>query len=79
MHDYGSAWRILRLSSLTDQIYIKAQRIRGIQINKTSKIDEGQEVEFVGLINYSIMCLDKSKYTKLVIVLLWRLVMLFKK
>jgi hypothetical protein len=57
MHDYGSAWRILRLSSLTDQIYIKAQRIRGIQINKTSKIDEGQEVEFVGLINYSIMCL----------------------
>ncbi len=57
MHDYGAAWRILRLSSLTDQIYIKAQRIRGIQINKTSKIDEGQEVEFVGLINYSIMCL----------------------
>ncbi len=57
MHDYGSAWRILRLSSLTDQLYIKAQRIRGIQINKTSKIDEGQEVEFVGLINYSIMCL----------------------
>ena len=57
MHDYGAAWRILRLSSLTDQIYIKAQRIRGIQINKTSKIEEGQEVEFVGLINYSIMCL----------------------
>ena len=57
MHDYGSAWRILRLSSLTDQIYIKAQRIRGIQVNKISKIDEGQEVEFVGLINYSIMCL----------------------
>ena len=48
MHDYGAAWRILRLSSLTDQIYIKAQRIRGIQINKTSKIEEGQEVEFVG-------------------------------
>ena len=57
MHDYGAAWRILRLSSLTDQIYIKAQRIRGIQINKTSKIEEGQEVEFVGLINYSITCL----------------------
>ena len=57
MSDYGAAWRILRLSSLTDQIYIKAQRIRGIQINKTSKIEEGQEVEFVGLINYSIMCL----------------------
>ena len=56
MLDYGSAWRILRLSSLTDQIYIKAQRIRGIQINKTSKINEGQEVEFVGLINYSIIC-----------------------
>ena len=42
MKDYGSAWRILRLPSLTDQIYIKAQRIRSIQNNKTQKIDEGQ-------------------------------------
>ena len=57
MHDYGSAWRILRLSSLTDQIYIKAQRIRGLQINTTRKIDEGEISEFIGIINYSIMAL----------------------
>mgnify|MGYP006131108735 FL=1 len=57
MHDYGSAWRILRLTSLTDQIYIKAQRIRGLQINTTRKVDEGEIPEFVGIINYSIMAL----------------------
>ena len=57
MKDYGSAWRILRLPSLTDQIYIKAQRIRSIQYNKTQKIDEGQASEFVGIINYSVMSL----------------------
>ena len=57
MKDYGSAWRILRLPSLTDQIYIKAQRIRGLQTNKTKKIDEGQVSEFIGIINYSIMSL----------------------
>ena len=54
---YGSAWRILRLPSLTDQIYIKAQRIRSIQNNKTQKIDEGQASEFIGIINYSVMSL----------------------
>ena len=52
MKDYGSAWRILRLPSLTDQIYIKAQRIRSLQTNKTKKIDEGQASEFIGIINY---------------------------
>ena len=57
MKDYGSAWRILRLPSLTDQIYIKAQRIRSIQNNKTQKIAEGQASEFVGIINYSVMSL----------------------
>ncbi|MEC8175633.1 MAG: DUF1599 domain-containing protein [Bacteroidota bacterium] len=57
MKDYGSAWRILRLSSLTDQIFIKAQRIRSLQIKKEKKIDEGQEPEFIGIINYSIMAL----------------------
>ena len=57
MKDYGSAWRILRLSSLTDQIYIKAQRIRSLQTNKTKKIDEGQASEFIGIINYSVMSL----------------------
>lgn len=57
MKDYGSAWRILRLSSLTDQIFIKAQRIRSLQTNKIRKVDEGQVSEFMGIINYSIMSL----------------------
>ena len=57
MKDYGSAWRILRLPSLTDQIFIKAQRIRGIQENEVQKVDEGAASEFIGIINYSIMAL----------------------
>ncbi len=57
MKDYGSAWRILRLASLTDQIFIKAQRIRELQKNNVRKIDEGQSDEFIGIINYSIMAL----------------------
>lgn len=57
MSDYGSAWRILRLPSLTDQIFIKAQRIRQLQENTERKIDEGEKSEFIGIINYSIMAL----------------------
>ncbi len=57
MSDYGSAWRILRLTSLTDQIFIKAQRIRQLQENTTRKVDEGEVSEFIGIINYSIMAL----------------------
>lgn len=57
MKDYGSAWRILRLPSLTDQIYIKAQRIRGLQENDVRKVDEGEKPEFIGIINYAIMAL----------------------
>ncbi len=57
MHDYGSAWRILRLSSLTDQIFIKAQRIRGLQKNSIQKVDEGEAEEFIGIINYSVIAL----------------------
>ncbi|MDD2412210.1 MAG: DUF1599 domain-containing protein [Bacteroidales bacterium] len=57
MKDYGTAWRILRTPSLTDQIYIKAQRIRSIQQNGFSKVDEGIVPEFIGIINYSIMAL----------------------
>ena len=57
MSDYGSAWRILRLPSLTDQIFIKAQRIRGLQQNEVQKVNEGQASEFIGIINYSIMAL----------------------
>ena len=55
--DYGTAWRILRSSSLTDQIFIKANRIRTIQENKVSKVDEGIESEFIGIINYCVMAL----------------------
>ena len=57
MKDYGSAWRILRLPSLTDQIFIKAQRIRSLQQNEVRKVDEDETGEFVGIINYSIMAL----------------------
>jgi len=57
MKDYGCAWRILRLPSLTDQIFIKAQRIRGLQENKERKVNEGEIPEFIGIINYSIMAL----------------------
>ena len=57
MQDYGCAWRILRLPSLTDQIYIKAQRIRGLQENEVRKVDEGEVPEFIGIINYSVMAL----------------------
>ena len=57
MTDYGCAWRILRLPSLTDQIFIKAQRIRGLQQNDIRKVDEGEQSEFIGIINYSIMAL----------------------
>ncbi len=57
MSDYGSAWRILRLPSLTDQIFIKAQRIRQLQENEVRKVDEGEVSEFIGIINYCIMAL----------------------
>ena len=57
MKDYGSAWRILRLPSLTDQIFIKAQRIRSLQQNDVRKVDEDEKSEFIGIINYSIMAL----------------------
>lgn len=55
--DYGTAWRILRLPSLTDQIFIKAQRIRSLQENEVRKVDEDETSEFIGIINYCIMAL----------------------
>lgn len=55
MHDYGTAWRILRQTSLTDQIFIKANRIRSIEETGVCKVDEGIIPEFIGIINYSIM------------------------
>ena len=62
MSDYGSAWRILRLPSLTDQIFIKAQRIRQLQKNSIRKVDEGEIPEFIGIINYSIMALVQLQH-----------------
>jgi hypothetical protein len=56
-NDYGTAWRVLRPSSLTDQIYIKAQRIRNLETIKESKVEEGVEPEYIGIINYCIMAL----------------------
>jgi hypothetical protein len=61
MRDYGSAWRILRLPSLTDQIFIKAQRIRGLQQNAQRRVDEGAVSEFMGIINYCTMALIQLK------------------
>ena len=55
--DYGTAWRVLRLPSLTDQIFIKAQRIRSLQENGTRKVDEDETSEFIGIINYCAMAL----------------------
>lgn len=55
--DYGTAWRILRPTSLTDQIYIKASRIRSIQEKGTQKVADGITEEFVGMINYAVMAL----------------------
>lgn len=55
--DYGTSWRIMRLESITDQIYIKARRIRSIQEKGTQKVAENIEEEFVAIINYAIMAL----------------------
>ena len=55
--DYGTSWRILRLPSLTDQIFIKAQRIRSIQDKGSQRIEDGIEGEFIGIINYCIIAL----------------------
>lgn len=55
--DYGTAWRILRLPSMTDQIMIKAQRIRAIQEQPTKRVDEGVSAELIGIVNYSVMAL----------------------
>ncbi len=57
MQDYGNSWRVLRTSSLTDQIYIKANRIRSIQEKGEKRVDEGIQPEFIGIVNYSIMAL----------------------
>ena len=57
MKDYGTAWRILRTTSLTDQIFIKAQRIRTLEQNGESKVGEGIIPEYIGIINYCVMAI----------------------
>jgi hypothetical protein len=57
MQDYGSSWRILRPSSLTDQIFIKAQRIRTIEDKGAQKIEDDIRGEFIGILNYCIITL----------------------
>lgn len=55
LRDYGASWRILRPESVTDQILIKAKRIRSLEEKKESKVDEGIEPEFIGIVNYGII------------------------
>lgn len=55
--DYGTAWRILRLSSITDQLYIKAKRIRTLEIKQVSKVGDDISGEFVAIVNYCVMAL----------------------
>ena len=61
LHDYGASWRILRPSSLTDQLFIKAKRIRSLEIKKESLVGEGIRPEFVALINYGIIGLIQTE------------------
>jgi len=56
-HDYGTAWRVLRLPSITDQIFIKASRIRSIQDKGVALVHEGIEDEFIGIFNYAVIAL----------------------
>lgn len=62
MQDYGPAWRILRPSSLTDQILIKARRIRTLQIEKDQKVADGIREEFIGIINYAIISMIQLEF-----------------
>ena len=55
LHDYGAAWRIMRPSSITDQIFIKASRIRSLEVKGVSMVGEGIRPEFIGIVNYAII------------------------
>jgi len=66
MEDYGTAWRILRTSSITDQIFIKAKRIRSIEQKAEQRVEEGIEPEFIGIVNYSIIALMQLEIGELV-------------
>ncbi len=60
-HDYGTAWRVLRLSSITDQIFIKAQRIRSIQEKGVQKVEDDIKDDFVGIVNYCLIAMIQLK------------------
>ena len=62
--DYGTAWRVLRLPSITDQIYIKAQRIRSVQEKGLQKVEDSIRDEFMGIINYCVIALIQMKLEK---------------
>src|SRR5882724_11881817 len=62
-HDYGTAWRVLRLPSITDQIFIKAQRIRSIQEKGTQKVEDSIKDEFIGIINYCLIAMIQMNLT----------------
>lgn len=62
MKDYGQSWRVLRPTSITDQIFIKANRIKSLEEKKTSKINEGVEPEYIGMINYCVMAVTQLKF-----------------
>lgn len=67
LHDYGAAWRILRIPSVTDQLYIKARRIRSLQTKGCAMVDEGLTPEFIAIVNYGIIGLiqlDKGPAAK---------------
>ena len=59
--DYGTAWRILRLTSITDQIFIKAQRIRTLEDKKVSKVGEGIVPEYIGIVNYCVIAMLQAE------------------
>lgn len=62
LHDYGAAWRILRIPSLTDQLYIKANRIRSLELKRESMVGEGIRPEFIAIVNYAIVGLIQLEY-----------------
>jgi hypothetical protein len=64
LSDYGASWRVLRSSSVTDQIYIKAARIRSLEIKGEAKIEEGVEGEYIGIVNYGIIGLIQLEAEK---------------
>lgn len=62
LHDYGAAWRILRPQSITDQLYIKANRIRSFELKQVQKVEENSLSEYIGLVNYAIIGLIQLEY-----------------